>query len=205
MGFDFIMIAFLLPSCCSFSFVLGCGVSFFVCGFKCPPVDGCSAASCKSGVLTGKDKHMSFCSAIYTVPEQEKWWTTEVTYTNKVKMTEPSCCRHQEPKLVSLWSWNKDIFPSEPNRIYWSSMSVEGSETNPPLQTKEWWHLALLYFKLYIYPKMHVNRYLFLSCHWWQGRVGEWLSLVNAWLSLLPPLPWQSPPPVISLFCRLDR
>ena len=51
-------------------------------------------------------------------------------------------------------------------------MSMEGPETNPPLQAQEWLHLALLYFKLYIYPKMHVNRYVFLFYHWWQGRVG---------------------------------
>ena len=30
MGFDFIVIAALLPSHCGFSFVFGCGVSFFV-------------------------------------------------------------------------------------------------------------------------------------------------------------------------------
>ena len=173
MGFDFIMIAFLLPSCCSFSFVPGCGVFFCVCGFQCPPGDGCAAASCQSSILTGKNERMSFYSTIYTVPEQEKWWTTEVTYTNIVEMTLASADRFcQAPKLVSLWSWNKDSFPSEPSRIYWSSISVEGPETNPPLQAQEWLHLALLYFKLYIYPKMHVNRYVFLPYHWWQGRVG---------------------------------
>ena len=36
MGFDFIMIAPLLPSNCSCFFVFGCGVSFYG-GFQCPP------------------------------------------------------------------------------------------------------------------------------------------------------------------------
>ena len=55
MGFDFIMIAHHLLSCCGFFFVFGCGVSYF-CGFQCPPVDGCSTASCNFGVLTGGDE-----------------------------------------------------------------------------------------------------------------------------------------------------
>jgi len=32
MGFDFIMIAPLSPSCCGFSFVFGCGMSFSLVG-----------------------------------------------------------------------------------------------------------------------------------------------------------------------------
>ena len=55
----------LLPSCCSFSFVLECGKSFFFfCGFQHPPVDGCSANSCNFGVLA-EDEHTSFYSAIF--------------------------------------------------------------------------------------------------------------------------------------------
>ena len=38
MRFDFKVIAPLLPSCCSFSFVLGCGVSFFS-EFHHSPID----------------------------------------------------------------------------------------------------------------------------------------------------------------------
>ena len=34
----------------------------FFSGIQHPPVDGCSAASCYSGVLTGEDEHTSFCS-----------------------------------------------------------------------------------------------------------------------------------------------
>ena len=60
MGSGFIVIAPLLPSGCSFSFVLGCGVSFFG-GFQSPPVDSCSTTSCDFGVLT-EDKHTSFYS-----------------------------------------------------------------------------------------------------------------------------------------------
>ena len=40
MGFDFIVIAPLLPSHWGFFFVFGCGVSFFG-GFWRPPVNGC--------------------------------------------------------------------------------------------------------------------------------------------------------------------
>ena len=50
------MISPLLPSCWGFSFVLGCGVSFFG-GIQHSPVDDCSAVSCNFGVLTGEDEH----------------------------------------------------------------------------------------------------------------------------------------------------
>ena len=45
----------LLPPSCSFSFALGCVVSFSG-GFQHFPVDGCSATSCNFGALT-KDEH----------------------------------------------------------------------------------------------------------------------------------------------------
>ena len=51
----------LQPSCWDFSFVLGCGVSFFG-GIQCSAVHGCSAARCNFGVLAG-DECMSFYSA----------------------------------------------------------------------------------------------------------------------------------------------
>ena len=51
MRFDFIVIAPLLPSHCGFSFVFGCGLSFFG-EFQCLPVDDCSAVSCDCGALT---------------------------------------------------------------------------------------------------------------------------------------------------------
>ena len=56
------MIVPLLPSCCSFSFVLGLGYSFV--GFQHSPFDGCLAADCYFGVGTGEDEHMIFYSAI---------------------------------------------------------------------------------------------------------------------------------------------
>ena len=46
-----------LPSYWGFSFALGCGVSFYG-----GDVDGCSAASCNFGVLSGEDEHTSFYS-----------------------------------------------------------------------------------------------------------------------------------------------
>ena len=61
MGFDLIVIVLLLLSrCCSF-FVFGHGVFLFD-GFQCPPVDGCSTASCNFGVLGGGEECVSFYS-----------------------------------------------------------------------------------------------------------------------------------------------
>ena len=54
----------ILLCCWGFSFVLGRGVSFCG-GIQHSPVDGCSAASCNFGVLTGEDECTSFCSTIF--------------------------------------------------------------------------------------------------------------------------------------------
>ena len=59
MGFDFSMITPLLLSHCGFSFVFGCGVSFFG-GFQRPPVGDHSTTSCDFGALAGGDTHLSF-------------------------------------------------------------------------------------------------------------------------------------------------
>ena len=58
-GFDFIVISPLLLSHCGFFFVFECGVSFFG-GFQHSPVNGCWAASCGFGALSGRDARMSF-------------------------------------------------------------------------------------------------------------------------------------------------
>ena len=50
MGFDFIMIAPILPSHCCCCFAFYHRVSFFGV-FRCPPVDGCSTVSCNFGAL----------------------------------------------------------------------------------------------------------------------------------------------------------
>ena len=50
MRFDFIVISPLLLSHCGFSFVFGCGVSFFG-EFQWLPVDDCSAVNCDCGAL----------------------------------------------------------------------------------------------------------------------------------------------------------
>ena len=66
-AFDFNMIAPLLPSRRGFFFVFQSGVSFFFFfgEFQHPPVNCCSAASCKfGGILAGEDECMSFCSTI---------------------------------------------------------------------------------------------------------------------------------------------
>ena len=55
----------LVPFCWGFSFALGCGVSCFG-GIQHSTVDGCSAASCSFGVLTGEEEDTSFYSAILT-------------------------------------------------------------------------------------------------------------------------------------------
>ena len=51
------------PFCCSFSFVLGCGVSFFG-GFQCLPFNSCSTTSCSFSALVGEGEHRSFYSTI---------------------------------------------------------------------------------------------------------------------------------------------
>ena len=63
MGFHCTVIVPLLLFHCGFSFVFGCGVSFFG-GFQCFPVDGCSKASCNFGALAGGDECTSFYSTI---------------------------------------------------------------------------------------------------------------------------------------------
>ena len=55
------MILSLLPSCWGFSFALGHQIYFFG-GILHSPVNGCSAASCNFGVLTGEDERTSFYS-----------------------------------------------------------------------------------------------------------------------------------------------
>ena len=60
----------LLTSCYGFSFVLGCGVSFFV-RFQHPPIDGCPTASCDFGILK-EDELMSFYSAILISLKKKK-------------------------------------------------------------------------------------------------------------------------------------
>ena len=62
-GFYFIMIVLLLPSHCGFFFAFGHGVYSFG-GFQCPPINGCSAASCNFGALPRGDEHTSFSSTI---------------------------------------------------------------------------------------------------------------------------------------------
>ena len=61
-GFDFIVIVSLLPSCWGF-FVFGNGVIFFG-RFQYPPVHDCSTASCKFVAFIGGDECTSFYSAI---------------------------------------------------------------------------------------------------------------------------------------------
>ena len=53
----------LLPPCWGFSFVLGCGVSFFG-GIQHSSANDCSAASCSFGVLAGEEEHTSFYSTM---------------------------------------------------------------------------------------------------------------------------------------------
>ena len=62
MGFDFIVIVPLLPSCCSLFFVFGLGVSFF--GMFQHLINGCSTTSCDFGAPKGGDERMSFYSTV---------------------------------------------------------------------------------------------------------------------------------------------
>ena len=63
MRFDFIVFAPVLPSCCSFFFDFGHGVSYFG-GFQHLPVDGCSIVSWDFCGLIGGDECTSFYSTI---------------------------------------------------------------------------------------------------------------------------------------------
>ena len=58
------------PSCWSCSFALVWGVSVFG-EIQHSPVNGCSAASCNFGVLTGEDKRISFYSTILSAIYQK--------------------------------------------------------------------------------------------------------------------------------------
>ena len=123
MGFDYIVIAPLLLSCCGFSFVFGCGVSFFG-EFQCLPVNDCSAVICDSGALTRGSEHTSFYSAISTTlpdfpksqseesPAQPRCcpdclWTLSVTSALPLVSSLPTCpptlhlWTHQTPRLMS--------------------------------------------------------------------------------------------------------
>ena len=60
----------LLLSYWGFSFVRGCGVSFFG-GIQHSPLDGCSAVSCNFGVLSGEYEHTPFYSTILRKTYQE--------------------------------------------------------------------------------------------------------------------------------------
>ena len=60
-------------SCCSFFFVFGHRVSFFG-GFQCPPVNGCSTASCNFGALAGGCKCLSFYSTILNRKPPVYFW-----------------------------------------------------------------------------------------------------------------------------------
>ena len=64
MGFEFIVIALLLLSCCDFHFFFEHGfcVCVCVCVFQCPPVGSCSIASCSYGA--GGDGQTSSYTAI---------------------------------------------------------------------------------------------------------------------------------------------
>ena len=96
----------LLPFRCGFSFVLGCGASFFG-GFQCLPVNGCSTASCNFHALAGEDECMSFYSAILisslltwkirriTVPTLLSHQTSPQTLCNPLDCSLPGSSVHQ--------------------------------------------------------------------------------------------------------------
>ena len=72
MGFDSKHDFAPLLSCLGFSFALEHGVAFFG-GIQYSFVDGCSAASCNFGVLTGEDEFTSFYSAVFIITLQVTW------------------------------------------------------------------------------------------------------------------------------------
>ena len=64
MGFDFAVIALLLPSHCGFSFVCRCGVSFLVSSSVFLSMIVQQLSSCDSGVLIRGNESTSFYSVI---------------------------------------------------------------------------------------------------------------------------------------------
>ena len=72
-GIDFIFIAFLLPSHCSFFFVFG--LEIFLWGrFHCPPVDGYSTTSWDFGALVGGGESTSFYFTILNQSSLKVWF-----------------------------------------------------------------------------------------------------------------------------------
>ena len=84
----------LLLSCGGLSFAPGRGVSLFG-GIQHSPVDGCSAASCSFGVLTGEDEHRSFYSAVLNNFHVIK---------KKSPILVESLAKQAEPELGRGWS-----------------------------------------------------------------------------------------------------
>ena len=95
MGVEFTVIVPLLPSHRGFSFVFGCGVSFFG-ELQCLPVDDCPAASCDYGVLPRGSESTSFYSAILVPP----CWGGEVHGFDPFPGSSTCCMVHEtnEPK-----------------------------------------------------------------------------------------------------------
>ena len=69
---EFLTISLFLLSCWGFFFALGFRVAFFG-GIQHSPVDGCSAASCDFGVLSGEDEHTSSYPTILGTSSGHMW------------------------------------------------------------------------------------------------------------------------------------
>ena len=126
MGFDFIVIAHLLPSCCGLFFVFAHGISFLG-GFQCPPLDSCSKASFNFGAFTGRNEYTSFYSTILT------FWLSAFRMWGSKGHQDPNCeTQAQHPCMwvfrrsftslfTQLWSvnlhlaWQQGLLPTEVN------------------------------------------------------------------------------------------
>ena len=105
MGFDFIMIAPSYLSHCGFSFGFGRGVSFLG-GFQCPPVDGCSVATCGFAALAGGYEHTSFYSAIlpflFVVRTLKIYSPSKIQVYNTKSLTTITMLYIRSPELIHL-------------------------------------------------------------------------------------------------------
>ena len=104
MGFDFIVIVLLLPSCCGFFFVFGHGVSFFGM-FQHPSMDGCSIGSGDFGNLKGGDEHLSFYFAIWNQK------LVNISYHCAIRLFLVSRCSSALLQEMYLFAFFKKLFP----------------------------------------------------------------------------------------------
>ena len=132
-GFDFIMIAPLLPCHRGLSVVLEQGISFLGEGFQHPPVNSCPTACCNFGVLTGEDEHMSFYSTILMDHSMDMC----VTLSRVWLFVTPWAVACRAPLAIEVSRqecWGGLPFPSWPCQEEWGLPNPRIEPASPALQ-----------------------------------------------------------------------